>query len=69
MSLYIISKALIRGIAGCVTDDIVTGLNHLLFTGTYPLFPWMVYAVVGAFLGSSITEGGKHFQGITPPCY
>ena len=41
------------------TDDIVTGLNHLLFTGTYPLFPWMVFAVVGAFLGSSITEGGK----------
>ena len=51
------------------TDDLVTGLNHLLFTGTYPLFPWMVFAVVGAFLGSSITEGGKHFQGITPPCY
>jgi surface polysaccharide O-acyltransferase-like enzyme len=41
------------------TDDIVTGLSHLLFTGTYPLFPWMVFAVVGAFLGSSITEGGK----------
>ena len=41
------------------TDDIVTGLNHLLFTGTYPLFPWMIFAVVGAFLGSSITEGGK----------
>ena len=41
------------------TDDLFTGLNHLLFTGTYPLFPWMVFAVVGAFLGSSITEGGK----------
>ncbi len=41
------------------TDDLVTGVNHLLFTGTYPLFPWMVFAVVGAFLGSSITEGGK----------
>ena len=41
------------------TDDLVTGLEHLLFTGTYPLFPWMVFAVVGAFLGSSITEGGK----------
>ena len=41
------------------TDDLVTGLDHLLFTGTYPLFPWMVFAVVGAFLGSSITEGGK----------
>jgi len=35
------------------------GVNHLLLTGTYPLFPWIVYAVVGAFLGSSITEGGK----------
>ena len=41
------------------TDSIVTALNHLLLTGTYPLFPWMIYAVVGAFLGSSITEGGK----------
>ncbi len=41
------------------TDSIVAALNHLLLTGTYPLFPWMIYAVVGAFLGSSITEGGK----------
>ena len=33
--------------------------SHLFFTGTYPLFPWVTFAVVGAFLGSSITEGGK----------
>jgi surface polysaccharide O-acyltransferase-like enzyme len=41
------------------TDGIFTFTLHLLFTGTYPLFPWISFAVVGAFLGSSITEGGK----------
>ena len=41
------------------TDGIFIFTLHLLFTGTYPLFPWMSFAVVGAFLGSSITEGGK----------
>ena len=49
------------------TDGIFAFTLHLLFTGTYPLFPWISFAVVGAFLGSSITEGGKHFQGIAPP--
>ncbi len=34
-------------------------MSHLILTGTYPLFPWISFAVVGAFLGSSITEGGK----------
>ena len=41
------------------TDNVLTFLFHLILTGTYPLFPWMSFAVVGAFLGSSITEGGK----------
>ena len=41
------------------TDSALTFLSHLISTGTYPLFPWIGYAVVGAFLGSSITEGGK----------
>ena len=41
------------------TDDPFTVISHLFFTGTYPLFPWITFAVVGAFLGSSITEGGK----------
>ena len=41
------------------TDNMLTFLSHLILTGTYPLFPWISYAVVGAFLGSSITEGGK----------
>ena len=51
------------------TNNLAILVSHLFFTGTYPLFPWITFAVVGAFLGSSITEGGKHFQGITPPCY
>ena len=41
------------------TDSALTFFSHLILTGTYPLFPWIGYAVVGAFLGSSITEGGK----------
>ena len=41
------------------TDNMSTFCSHLILTGTYPLFPWISFAVVGAFLGSSITEGGK----------
>ena len=41
------------------TNNIFTFVSHLISTGTYPLFPWISFAVVGAFLGSSITEGGK----------
>lgn len=41
------------------TESTFTFISHLMFTGTYPLFPWISFAVVGAFLGSSITEGGK----------
>ena len=41
------------------TDSIFTFISNLFFTGTYPLFPWISYAVVGAFLGSSIKEGRK----------
>ena len=41
------------------TDNLTILVSHLFFTGTYPLFPWITFAVVGAFLGSSITEGGK----------
>ena len=41
------------------TGDPFILISHLFFTGTYPLFPWITFAVVGAFLGSSITEGGK----------
>lgn len=32
---------------------------HLFFTGTYPLFPWIMFAVIGAFLGRAITEEEK----------
>ena len=41
------------------TESMFTFFSHLILTGTYPLFPWISFAVVGAFLGSSITEGGK----------
>ena len=41
------------------TNDLTILVSHLFLTGTYPLFPWITFAVVGAFLGSSITEGGK----------
>ena len=41
------------------TENMFTFFSHLILTGTYPLFPWISFAVVGAFLGSSITEGGK----------
>ena len=41
------------------TNNLTILVSHLFFTGTYPLFPWIAFAVVGAFLGSSITEGGK----------
>ena len=41
------------------TENMFTFYSHLILTGTYPLFPWISFAVVGAFLGSSITEGGK----------
>ena len=41
------------------TNNLTMLVSHLFLTGTYPLFPWITFAVVGAFLGSSITEGGK----------
>jgi len=41
------------------TENLSTVISHLILTGTYPVLPWICYAVVGAFLGSSITEGGK----------
>ena len=27
--------------------------NHLLITGTYPLFPWIIFAIFGAWIASS----------------
>ena len=40
-------------------DSLSTILSRMLVDGTYPLFPWICYAVVGAFLGRSLKEGGK----------
>ena len=30
-----------------------------LFSGTYPLFPWIIFCVVGGYLGSLVAGGGK----------
>ena len=40
-------------------DSLSAVLSRMLVDGTYPLFPWICYAVVGAFLGRSVKEGGK----------
>ena len=32
-------------------------VKHLILTGTYPLFPWITFAIIGAFLGSTGKEG------------
>ena len=39
--------------------DVIQLINLALFTGTYPVFPWISFCVVGAFLGSFVKEGGK----------
>lgn len=28
-------------------DGLMTFLNHLIWTGTYPLFPWLIFALLG----------------------
>ena len=72
-ALFILSMALVYAFSNSIyyiqgssdwsirvsVGDPYTLISHLFFTGTYPLFPWITFAVVGAFLGSSITEGGK----------
>ena len=34
------------------TQDALTALSHLFLTGTYPLFPWVLFAALGAILQS-----------------
>ncbi len=65
VSIYLINNFIIN-IQGdndwndrITADSLSTVLSRMLVDGTYPLFPWITFAVVGAFLGSSITEGGK----------
>ncbi len=45
--------------ARITADSLSTVLWQMLVSGTYPLFPWICYAVVGAFLGRSLKEGEK----------
>ncbi|HJM55387.1 MAG TPA: acyltransferase [Poseidonia sp.] len=33
------------------TPDVPTLVHHLILTGTYPLFPWLLFAVLGATIG------------------
>ena len=65
VSIYLINNFIIN-IQGdndwdvrITADSLSTVLSRMLVDGTYPLFPWICYAVVGAFLGRSLKEGGK----------
>ena len=40
-----------------VTENTFQWLNHVLFTGTYPLLPWIMFAMVGAWIASSSEKG------------
>lgn len=42
-----------------VVKDVLQLINLVLFTGTYPLFPWIYFCVIGAFIGSFVKEEGK----------
>ncbi|MBT4065944.1 MAG: DUF1624 domain-containing protein [Euryarchaeota archaeon] len=41
------------------TASIQTLILHLLLTGTYPLFPWMIFAVFGAFIAKITSIDSK----------
>ncbi len=75
VSIYLVNNFIINIQGGndwsarITADSLSTVLSQMLVSGTYPLFPWICYAVVGAFLGRSLKEGEKHFQGIAPPSY
>ncbi len=40
-------------------NGILEIIELVLFSGTYPLFPWIIFCIVGAYLGSLVAEGGK----------
>ena len=42
-----------------IVNDFLQLINLTLFTGTYPVFPWITFCVVGAFLGRFVMEEGK----------
>ena len=39
------------------TESITILLSHLLISGTYPVIPWIMFAIIGAFLGNTGKEG------------
>ena len=45
--------------ARIAVNSVLQLINLTLFTGTYPVFPWITFCVVGAFLGRFVMEGGK----------
>ena len=45
--------------ARIAVNSVLQLINLTLFTGTYPVFPWIYFCVVGAFLGRFSKEGGK----------
>ncbi len=65
VSIYLVNNFIINIQGGndwsarITADSLSTVLSQMLVSGTYPLFPWICYAVVGAFLGRSLKEGGK----------
>lgn len=42
-----------------MVEGVLQLINLALFTGTYPVFPWIFFCVIGAFLGSFVKEEGK----------
>ena len=42
-----------------VVNDFLQLINLTFFAGTYPVFPWITFCVVGAFLGRFVMEESK----------
>ena len=64
-SLFVINNYLYKFQGDAIWENrieyssVIDIIFHLFFTGTYPLFPWIIFAVIGASLGRSVTEGEK----------
>ena len=64
-SLFVINNYLYKFQGDAIWENrieyssVIDMISHLFFTGTYPLFPWIIFAVIGASLGRSVTEGEK----------
>ena len=40
-----------------VTENTFQWLNHVIFTGTYPILPWIMFAMTGSWIASSSEKG------------